>query len=79
MLRAGQFARADEFGRLVWLGGGSRTAKKRADTFQEQNSRSAQQCDRCEDVDWWVGWWRCCSQEALQSGWARFRLEFDMT
>ena len=55
MLRAGQFARADEFGRLVWLGGGSRTAKKRADTFQEQNSRSAQQCDRCEDVDWWVG------------------------
>lgn len=52
MLRAGQSARADEFSRLVWLGGGSKTAKKRADTFQEQNSRSAQQCDRCEDVDW---------------------------
>ena len=55
MLRAGQSARSGLLSRLVRLGGSSKTAEKRAYTFQEQNARSAQQCDRCEDVDWWVG------------------------
>jgi len=55
MLRAGRSARSDELSRLVRLGGSSKTAKKRAYTFQEQNARSAQQCDGYEDVDWWVG------------------------
>lgn len=52
MLRAGQSARSGLLSRLVRLGGSSKTAEKRAYTFQERNARSAQQCDRCEDVDW---------------------------
>jgi hypothetical protein len=52
MLRAGQSARSGLLSRLVRLGGSSKTAEKRAYTFQEENTRSARQCDRCEDVDW---------------------------